>query len=37
MIGESYPIQTEIYGRDGFFDADEEFLVYESWDLILNN
>lgn len=33
MIGESYPIQTEIYSRDGCFDADEEFLVYESWDL----
>jgi hypothetical protein len=33
MIGESYPIQTEMYGRDGCFDDDEQFLIYEKWDL----
>ena len=31
--GESYPINTEFYGRDGMFEADQMFLVYESWDL----
>jgi hypothetical protein len=33
MIGESYPIRTEIYGRDGYFEDDVEFLIYEKWDL----
>ena len=33
MIGESYPIQTEIYGRDGCFEDYEQFLIYEKWDL----
>ena len=33
MLGESYPILTEEYGRDGCFEDDTEFLVYESWDL----
>jgi hypothetical protein len=33
MIGESYPIQTEMYGRDGCFQDDEQFLIYEKWDL----
>ena len=32
-IGESYPIQTEIYGRDGCFEDHEQFLIYEKWDL----
>jgi hypothetical protein len=31
--GESYPIQTDNYGRDGCFVDDQEFLIYESWDL----
>lgn len=31
--GESYPIPTSFYGRDGCFEDDVEFLVYESWDL----
>ena len=33
MIGESYPICTEMYGRDGCFESDAEFLIYEKWDL----
>ena len=33
LYGESFPIQTDRYGRDGCFDADEEFLIYEKWDL----
>lgn len=33
MIGESYPIQTECYGRDGCFEDAEQFLIYEKWDL----
>lgn len=33
MIGESYPIRTEQYGRDGCFDDQELFLIYEKWDL----
>jgi len=33
LYGESFPIQTDRYGRDGCFDADEYFYVYESWDL----
>lgn len=33
MIGESYPIHTEMYGRDGCFESDAEFLIYEKWDL----
>ena len=32
-LGRSYPIQTEIYGRDGCFEDDELFLIYEKWDL----
>lgn len=31
--GESYPIQPDNYGRDGCFVDDQEFLIYESWDL----
>ena len=33
MIGESYPIKTGYYGRDGCFMDDEQFLIYEKWDL----
>ncbi len=33
MLGDSYPILTESFGRDGCFEDDAEFLVYESWDL----
>ena len=33
FCGESYPLRTDYYGRDGCFDQDPEFLVYESWDL----
>lgn len=33
MIGESYPIQVDMYGRDGCFEQDVEFLIYEKWDL----
>lgn len=33
MIGESYPIQVDMYGRDGCFEQDVQFLIYEKWDL----
>lgn len=33
MLGESYPIRVEHYGRDGCFEDDVEFLIYEKWDL----
>ena len=33
LYSESYPIQTDYYGREGLFDNDAEFYVYESWDL----
>ena len=29
----SRPIQLDYYGRDGCFDDDALFLVYETWDL----
>lgn len=29
----SRPIKTDYYGRDGCFDDDALFLVYETWDL----
>lgn len=33
LYGESFPIVLDDYGRDGCFEDDEEFLVYEKWDL----
>ncbi len=32
-LGESYPLMTDCYGRDGCFDDDDIFLVYEASDL----
>ena len=33
-LGESYPLQTEReFGRDGCFEREATFLVYETWDL----
>ena len=33
MLGESYPVRIEEYGRDGCFEDDAEFMIYEKWDL----
>lgn len=33
LYGESYPIKLDYYGRDGCFEEDAMFIVYESWDL----
>jgi len=31
--GKSRPIETEYYGRDGCFEQDAMFWVFETWDL----
>ena len=33
VLEESRPVDTEMYGRDGCFERDALFLVYETWDL----
>ena len=33
LYGESLYVQTDCYGRDGMFEEQEEFLIYEKWDL----
>lgn len=33
LYGESLPVKTDGYGRDGMFEEQQEFLIYEKWDL----